>query len=369
MARYSHYYGFPAYVSVGEKKMRNKQALAKLQNKRGQACPVVVQGRKLAKNWWGECWNANLERYADYSNRIERGRSYVRHGAVLDLQIEPGVITAMVQGSDADPYQIEIQIGALTEKNWADLREAALGQIDSLAELLAGEFPAALRETFFARGTGLFPAPKEISFDCSCPDWASMCKHVAATLYGVGTRLDDDPKLLFTLRQVGVDELIDKTVDATAKNLLDKTADSGDDIIDDADLGDVFGIDLDADDVPPAVSLPAPDPVKPTKPTRTKTKTQTRAKTNTKTGKKRQTSPRKTKKTRKPASAPAPGVTMVDQLVAAIPKSRKEFDTQYIAKKLPDWNIGQIRNTINRALAENCLARVRHGLYRRKNEI
>ena len=140
--------------------------------------------------------------------------------AVLDLRIEPGVVTAKVQGSQTKPYTVTVTIGKLPEPVWNALCSEALPQLDSLAVLLGGKFPEALKDSFFAQGTGLFPAPGEIRFDCSCPDWAAMCKHVAAVLYGIGNRLDQHPELLFTLRQVSIAELVAGTVKATADNLV-----------------------------------------------------------------------------------------------------------------------------------------------------
>ena len=166
--------------------------------------PVIIDGSVIARTWWGKAWNKNLESYADYTNRIGRGRSYVRSGAVLDLQVSAGEITALVQGSRAKPYSITIRIKKLNKNTWNLVTSACEGKLESLEELLAGKFPKALEEAFMQRKTGLFPSPKEIEFECSCPDWASMCKHIAATLYGIGARLDEDPTLFFTLRGVAM---------------------------------------------------------------------------------------------------------------------------------------------------------------------
>lgn len=238
------YYGFPEYVPVAQKRAQAARKLQDLKKKNPGIQPVVLEGSTLARTWWGKSWNKNLERYADYSNRIGRGRSYVRHGAVLDLKIEPGKIRALVQGSQRQPYKIEIAISALDQKTWTRVRKSASGQLDSLADLLAGKFPQSLQELFFAKNEGLFPEPKEISFDCSCPDWASMCKHVAATLYGVGARLDENPSLFFKLRKIEVDELITQAVKSTTRALLAKGRAKSTKVIADADITEVFGIEL-----------------------------------------------------------------------------------------------------------------------------
>lgn len=256
-----YYDMYPPYVPVAQRRAKAERKLQQLRKKNPNIKPVIIEGRTLATTWWGKSWNSNLERYADYSNRIGRGRSYVRNRAVLDLQIKAGNIAASVQGSDTQPYKIAIKVDKLSAKNWATIREACTGEFDSLRELLAGQFPTSLKELFFQKGAGLFPAPKEIHFDCSCPDWASMCKHVAATLYGVGARLDEDPSLFFTLRQINVDDLITETVADTAQALINKAEQQSGNILDDVDLGDVFGIQLDDIDAPlPALPAVAPKP-------------------------------------------------------------------------------------------------------------
>ncbi|MBI3657783.1 MAG: hypothetical protein HY232_15360, partial [Acidobacteria bacterium] len=205
------FWSFPKYVSVAEKMARAKRTLKQLQKKQ-DVRPIILQGSAIARTWWGKAWNRNLERYADYSNRIGRGRNYVRHGAVLDLRINAGEINSLVQGSASRPYTVLITIKKITKLTWQQITTECAGRLDSLQELLSGNFPKSLDDIFMQRDAGLFPTPKEITFECSCPDWASMCKHVAATLYGIGVRLDEDPALFFTLRGVGTSDLITRTV-------------------------------------------------------------------------------------------------------------------------------------------------------------
>ena len=238
-------WGYPRYVSVAEKKAKAAKKLKTLKKKRPDIKPVVIEGRTLARTWWGKSWNKNLERYADYTNRIGRGRSYVRHGAVLDLKIDSGKVTALVQGSASKPYEVVINIKAISQTSWRIIKEQCQGELKSLQDLLAGKFPKTLGEIFFAEGKGLFPTPQAISFNCSCPDWASMCKHVAATLYGVGARFDEDPSLFFKLRGADTKDLIARAVKDKTDELLKKTKKKSTKVIDDADLSDIFGIDLD----------------------------------------------------------------------------------------------------------------------------
>lgn len=215
------YWRFAPYVSVAEKQRKSEKKLKQLKKKNPKIQPVVIEGRTLAKTWWGKAWNSNLEKYADYSNRIGRGRSYVRYGSVLDLKISKGNVESLVMGSGSKAYSIKIKISNLAKKQWAEIKEKSKDKIESLQELLDGKFPKNLGEIFTAKGEGLFPAPKEIKLSCSCPDWAVMCKHVAAALYGVGARLDEKPELFFTLRGVKIDDIVSFAVKKRKTELLD----------------------------------------------------------------------------------------------------------------------------------------------------
>ncbi|MBI4650455.1 hypothetical protein HY745_04045 [Candidatus Desantisbacteria bacterium] len=239
------YYRFPRYVSVGEKRAKAEKSLKQLKKKNPDMKPVIIEGQKLARTWWGEAWNKNLEKYADYSNRIGRGRCYLRHGAVLDLKITQGEVKSLVQGSSAKPYSITIKIKPINKNIWEKIKKECEGKIESLQELLEGGFPKALREIFTTKGCGLFPSPDEINFECSCPDWASMCKHVAATLYGIGVRLDEDPKLFFTLRKAEMDDLITQALQSKSKKMLKKAKKKTARVIDKKDLSGIFNIDMD----------------------------------------------------------------------------------------------------------------------------
>lgn len=187
-----------------------------------------------------------FERYADFSNRIGRGKSYVRHGAVLDLRLEGGQVTALVQGTWVKPYEVAIRIAPVKKANWNHIKKQCRGELQSLSDLLAGKFPKALGAIFLAENKGAFPTPQEICFDCSCPDWATMCKHVAATLYGIGARLDEDPLLFFTIRQADTQELVARAVQEKTGDLLARSEKKSSRVIDDADLSGLFGIDMDA---------------------------------------------------------------------------------------------------------------------------
>ena len=239
--------GFAPYVSTAEKLNRAKKAGAALAKKGVKLEPVTVAGREIARTWWGKSWAQNLERYADYSNRVPRGRSYVRSGAVLDLKIAPNKITALVSGRQAQPYKIAIDISSLEKKHEKKLMEKSRASLDSMQALLSGEFPVDLKEEFFKQGTGLFPSPKEITLNCSCPDWADMCKHVAAALYGTAVRLDEKPELFFTLRGITIGDFVGTMVKQQSRTLLKKAQVTGKRVLAsaDADMEALFGIIMD----------------------------------------------------------------------------------------------------------------------------
>jgi uncharacterized Zn finger protein len=192
--------------------------------------------------WWGKAWNKNLESYADYSNRIERGRSYVKNGEVLDLKIKEGRVEALVQGSRSKPYSVEITIDKLSKTKWKDMTEVCNRRIETMETLLSGEFPKEFDKFFSDSRYGLFPSPKEIHFNCSCPDSARLCKHIAAALYGIGARLDEDPILFFKLRDVDFQELLKKSMEDKMQSMFKNADKKSERVIDDEDVFDLFGV-------------------------------------------------------------------------------------------------------------------------------
>jgi len=239
------YGGFPAYVPVAERKERAAKSVENLKKKNKDISPVVITGRTIANTWWGKSWNKNLESYADYSNRIGRGRSYLKNGAVLDLKITEGNINALVQGSRSKPYKVDISIKSLPKNVWEDIVNQCLGKIESIEELIEGKFPKVLADFFTAKGKGLFPSPTEITLCCNCPDCAIMCKHVAAVLYGASARLDDRPELFFVLRQANINDLISEAINKKTQTLLEKSNSKGRRVIEETDVFGMFGIDMD----------------------------------------------------------------------------------------------------------------------------
>lgn len=237
-------WGYKEYVPASVKKEKIAKSLAKLKKKNPGLAPVQLSGRKLARTWWGEAWNENLEKYADYSNRIERGRSYVRQGAVLHLQIEPGKVSAIVQGSRIKPYDVAIYVDPLEPVIWQRIISTVSGSINSLQDLLAAKFPSDLADLFTIKGKGLFPSPDKIHLICNCPDSAGLCKHLAAVLYGIGARLDEDPALFFVLRQVDVKEMISDALNQTSDKLLASSSKTSNRAILHDDISALFGIDI-----------------------------------------------------------------------------------------------------------------------------
>jgi uncharacterized Zn finger protein len=252
-----NYYGFRPYISVAERRRKAATAMAKLSKKGKTIRPVQIEGRTIARTFWGKAWCDNLESYMDYANRLPRGRTYVRNGSVVHLDIRSGEIEATVSGSEL--YQVRIGITPAAKAKWKRLCHECSGAIGSLVELLRGRFSDHVMGIITRKETGLFPTPAEIDLKCSCPDWATMCKHVAAVLYGVGARLDQNPELLFTLRSVNHEELI--TQAGTVADLAGKTATAGPQLAE-SEISAVFGIELDSQAVTPVTAPAAPMPAK-----------------------------------------------------------------------------------------------------------
>lgn len=239
----SRYWENAVYEQPSTDKIRKNAAdTARKEKKKGKSLsPVIIAGRTIAKEWWGKAWCENLERYADYETRLERGKRYVRTGAVIDLQIKKGKINARVQGRRKTPYKVEIRISPLSEERCQNMIALCGNKIQNLEALIEGNFPEELREAFLQQG-GLFPEPKEISFSCSCPDWALMCKHVAAVLYGVGARFDENPLLFFELRGLDVVRLIDVTLADRVEKMLENADQPSERIIQQEDYLKIFGL-------------------------------------------------------------------------------------------------------------------------------
>ena len=240
------FYGWRPYVSVAQRRRKAAGEMAKLKKKGHPVSPVVVEGRTIVKTFWGKAWCDNLERYSDFENRLPRGRTYVRNGSVIDLQIAPGEIKALVSGSEI--YKVKVRVARVAKARWESICKDCAGAIDSLIELLQGRFSKGVMERVCQQKTGLFPSPDEIQLSCSCPDWADMCKHVAAVLYGIGARLDQQPDLLFRLHDVDEKELIAGAGQALP---LAKKAPAAKRVLGGEDLSALFGLDM-APDASPA---------------------------------------------------------------------------------------------------------------------
>lgn len=240
------FFGWKPYVPVAERRKKAAQAAARFKKKGLLLSPVPGRRGTIAKSFWGKAWCANLERYSDYSNRLPRGRTYVRNGSVIDLKIAQGEVEAQVMGSSL--YKVVVSVASAPKKQWKAIGVDCAGSIDSLVELLQGRLSKGVMERICRPHTGLFPSPREIKFNCSCPDWADMCKHVAAVLYGVGVRLDDQPELLFILRRVDAKDLVAR---AGAGLPGPKGGPVAGKLLDHSLLGEVFGIEM-AEVVAPA---------------------------------------------------------------------------------------------------------------------
>lgn len=230
--------GYPPYVPVAERKKQAAKKVAKLKKKGQDIHPIVIEGRLIATTFWGKTWCKHLETYSDYENRLPRGRTYVRNGSVIDLKLKAGKIKALVSGSSI--YTVDIVIDPLASSKWETLVKECAGKIESLIELLQGKFSKGVMEIITHREKELLPDPKEIKLSCSCYDWADMCKHVAAVLYGIGARLDEHPEDLFLLRNVSHGELLTQ---AGSSTFSDKNSDQRTKTVT-GDLSALFGIDI-----------------------------------------------------------------------------------------------------------------------------
>jgi uncharacterized Zn finger protein len=253
MSRYDG--GWAPYVPVAERRRKALLAMEKLRKKGHPVAPVVIAGRAIAGTFWGKAWCDNLEGYHDYENRLPRGRSYVRNGSVVDLQIGPREIKATVSGSSL--YHVTVSIGAVVKAQWQSICKDCAGGIDSLVELLQGRFSKGVMERICRQANGLFPRPADIRFSCSCPDYASMCKHVAAVLYGVGARLDQQPELLFRLRAVNENELVAQIDQALP---MSKSGPAAGKVLEADDLSSMFGLDMAEADSLPDVAVKSKPP-------------------------------------------------------------------------------------------------------------
>ena len=232
-------YSQPSVQELREK-VRNSTETA---SKKGISYEPIkaVSRRNICTSWWGQAWCSNLEKYADFGSRLERGRRYVKAGTVIDLKIKKGKIEARVQGTRRTPYKVEIKISPLSNEKCDEIIEKCGRRIENMESLIAGEFPEDLQELFTGKD-GLFPSPKEISFNCSCPDWAIMCKHVAAAMYGIGIRLDENPFYFFELRGIDVDRFINVALESKVESMLKNAEKITDRVITDADLTELFGV-------------------------------------------------------------------------------------------------------------------------------
>jgi uncharacterized Zn finger protein len=249
------YFSWRPYVPVAQRQKNAQKELAKLAKRGESPTPVKVEGRKIAASFWGKSWCENLEHYSDFANRLPRGRTYVRNGSVVDLKIDKGEILARVAGSEL--YRIKIEVTPVKPVRWKAICRDCAGTVGSLVELLQGRLAKSVMERVCSKGDGLFPAPEEIKLSCSCPDWADMCKHIAAALYGVGARLDEKPELLFVLRNVDQTELLA----GAGQDLAFTQAKQGTKVLDEGDMEALFGLEMaqgtDAEKPSSVVAMPA----------------------------------------------------------------------------------------------------------------
>lgn len=249
------FWGYKPYVPVAARRAKAAKALSRAVKAGAGHAGIAAYRGAIAKTFWGKAWCDNLEQYSDYANRLPRGRTYLRNGSVIDLQIGNGAVVAKVMGSSL--YDTRVTVATVATDRWQAIGRDCSGSIDSMVELLQGKLSKPVMERICKPETGLFPSPGDIRFSCSCPDWAAMCKHVAAVLYGIGARLDQQPELLFRLRGVDARDLIAQA--GTGLPASSRRA-TGARVLEDSALDDVFGLEMDAVAMP--VPVPAPSRAK-----------------------------------------------------------------------------------------------------------
>ena len=308
-SKYRDFSPWPEYVPVAERKARAVAQVAKMAKKGHKVAPVVIEGRTIASTVWGKAWCKALEAQADLANRLGRGRSYVRHNCVIDLQLKGREVRALVQGTEL--YHARIDFTQLPEARWRKVVEACSGKIGSMVELLQGKIAQGVMAVVAHPEDGLFPKSGEMKLSCSCPDGAWMCKHLAAVLYAIGNRLDTRPEQLFELRGVDPGELL-TSAPRVASGAVDYQELEG-------DLSEIFGAALDGDASPlseaPPSSLAAASAVRPRK----------AAAPPKVPGKKATASAKKApeKSTRKAPAAKAPGKKAVSEKAKEAPAVKK----------------------------------------------
>ena len=213
---------FRRYVSVGERAARAQRKILQLKKKNFKINPVFIEDNKIAKSWWAKAWINHLKHYADYDNRVSRGRSYVKNGMVIHFAIKGGHIEAMVMGTSSRPYKIKIEIKKLSTNKWNKIKHLSRKHFYTLLELTEGRLPEELKDIFSNNKEGIFPSLEEMNFRCSCPDWAAMCKHVSAVLFAIGVKIDDNIDLFFRLRGVDIAELVQSALKREARELRAK---------------------------------------------------------------------------------------------------------------------------------------------------
>ena len=162
----------------------------------------------IGETWWSRRWISVLESF-HMGARLGRGRSYARRGQVVSIEVGPGVVTAKVQGTRGRPYSVTIRLTPLSDEQWESATGAMASRAIFAAKLLSGEMPRNIEEAFDEAGMALLPTKvKDLRTDCSCPDWANPCKHIAAVYYLLAERFDEDPFLIFKLRGRTRDDMI-----------------------------------------------------------------------------------------------------------------------------------------------------------------
>ncbi|MBR1375137.1 MAG: SWIM zinc finger family protein [Cardiobacteriaceae bacterium] len=238
------FYGQYRKLSQAELKEKARNTIEKLRSKGQELQPVEITGRHIATSWWAKAWVDNLDRYADWDYRVDRGKSYVRANCVIDLRVSRGKILGQVIGTRSNPYQVHISIDPMHKANIQTLLDSINQKAESLEKLILGDFPETLKDKLYAAKDGIFPSVDEIHLSCNCPDYADLCKHAASVLLSLAPRIDSNPTVLFELRGIDMNDFIQTSVSNIVSNMVSNANQPSQRILtaSDEELSQIFGV-------------------------------------------------------------------------------------------------------------------------------
>ena len=209
---------------------------------------VKIDGKVISSSWWGQMWCRNIENYSNIRNRLERGRTYIRQNTVKSLSISNNCAESQVQGHSKEPYRVIINIKTIEKSKYDNILNKCENSVDNLESLMTGSFPKEYQQFFTDEEYGLFPKSNEIDYNCTCLDYEKnmhMCKHIAATMYAIGNKLDNDPLIFFKLRGIDISEFSNKILKKETEFVWNNINGESNRKINSNDISFLFGVDCD----------------------------------------------------------------------------------------------------------------------------